>query len=43
MMMPPIGRAMKPTANVEYAASVEANVEPVGKNCGPNTSAAAVA
>jgi len=33
---------MKPIANVAKAASVPANSETCGKNCGPNTTAAAV-
>ncbi len=42
MTTPPIGRAMKPTANVANAARVPANVDAPGKNCGPITRAAAV-
>jgi len=33
---------MKPMANVANAASVRANSDTCGKNCGPNTTAAAV-
>lgn len=40
---PPSGRAMNPTANVENAASCPAKSEKLGKNSGPNTSAAAEA
>lgn len=41
-MIPPIGRARKPTQKVANAASVPASAEVVGKKILPSTSAAAV-
>jgi hypothetical protein len=42
MTAPPSGSAMKPSANVAKAARRPAKSDTCGKNCGPNTTAAAV-